>query len=65
MKETTTERQPWSNAGFESIPCNTLDDFEVMMGHEIVLWIRRTREAGKKLALILPVGPMGMYRWTV
>ena len=23
------------------------------------------REAGRKLALILPVGPMGMYRWTV
>ena len=24
-----------------------------------------TREVGRKLALILPVGPMGMYRWTV
>ena len=35
------------------------------MGHEIAFQIRRTREAGKKLALILPVGPMGMYRWTV
>src|SRR5262249_22284024 len=24
-----------------------------------------TRQAGRPLALILPVGPMGMYRWTV
>ena len=63
--ETITDRQPWWNAGFQPIPCKTLDDFEVMMGHEIALQIRRTREAGKKLALILPVGPMGMYRWTV
>ena len=47
------------------IPCDTLEDFNVFMGHEIALTIRRTREAGKKLALILPVGPMGMYRWAV
>jgi len=36
-----------------------------MMGHEIALQIRRVREAGRKLALIFPVGPMGMYRWAV
>ena len=35
------------------------------MGHEIAFAIRKTREAGRKLALILPVGPMGMYRWAV
>src|SRR4029077_20966264 len=35
------------------------------MGHEIALTIRRSREAGERLALILPVGPMGMYRWAV
>ena len=27
--------------------------------------IRRTRDAGREAALILPVGPMGMYRWAV
>ncbi|NLC55649.1 MAG: glucosamine-6-phosphate isomerase [Armatimonadetes bacterium] len=63
--ESVTERQPWWNSRFQPIPCETLADFEVMMGHEIAFQIRRTREAGKKLALILPVGPMGMYRWTV
>ena len=35
------------------------------LGHEIALTIRRTRAAGREAALILPVGPMGMYRWAV
>ena len=33
------------------------------MGHEIALQIKNAREKGEKLAMILPVGPMGMYRW--
>ncbi len=36
-----------------------------MMGHEIALQIRLARDEGKALVLILPVGPMGMYRWAV
>ena len=36
-----------------------------MMGHEIALTIKQARDAGKKLAIIWPVGPMGMYRWVV
>ena len=44
---------------------NTVGDFDVMMGHELALEIRRCREAGQNLALILRVGPMGMYCWTV
>ena len=63
--ETVLERQPWWHPEFEPVPCDTLADFDTMMGHEIALQIRRTREAGRKLALILPVGPMGMYRWAV
>lgn len=63
--EKATQRRPWWNPDFMPIPCDTLEDFNVFMGHEIALTIRRTREAGKKLALILPVGPMGMYRWAV
>ena len=35
------------------------------MGHEIAREIQLARQAGRPLALILPVGPMGMYRWTV
>ena len=35
------------------------------MGHEIAREIKDAKEAGKKIAFILPVGPMGMYRWAV
>lgn len=59
------ERQGWWNPAFELIPCENLGDFDVMMGHEIAMTIRRTREQGRESALILPVGPMGMYRWAV
>ena len=57
--------QKWWHKGFEPVPCKTLADFDTFMGHEIAHTIKRSRDAGEKLALILPVGPMGMYRWTV
>jgi glucosamine-6-phosphate deaminase len=63
--ETITQRQSWWHEKFEPVPCETLADFDTFMGHEIALLIRNTREAGEKLAMILPVGPMGMYRWAV
>lgn len=63
--EEATARQPFWNKGFEPIPCENLYDFNMMLGHEIALEIRRAGEAGHPLALILPVGPMGMYRWAV
>lgn len=61
---TITDRRPWWNKKFEPVQC-AAGDFDVFMGHEIAQIIRRTREEGRELALILPVGPMGMYRWTV
>lgn len=60
-----TGRQSWWHDRFQPVPCASLSDFDTFMGHEIALTIRRSREAGEKLALILPVGPMGMYRWAV
>ena len=63
--EEICKRQPFWNKGFEPIPCENLADFETMLGHEIAMQIRNAREAGQKLAMILPVGPMGMYRWVV
>jgi glucosamine-6-phosphate deaminase len=60
-----TKRQKWWHRRFEPVPCESFTDFDAMMGHEIALTIRRSRDAGEKLALILPVGPMGMYRWAV
>jgi glucosamine-6-phosphate deaminase len=59
------DRQTWWNPGFQPVPCETLADFDTMLGHDIALQIRESRAAGRKLALILPVGPMGMYRWAV
>jgi glucosamine-6-phosphate deaminase len=63
--EEVTARQPWWHPGFEPVPCATLADFDVMLGHEIARAIQRTRASGRRLILILPVGPMGMYRWAV
>lgn len=63
--ETVLERQPWWHPGFQPVPCASLADFDTMLGHEIAMQIRRTRQEGRELALILPVGPMGMYRWAV
>jgi glucosamine-6-phosphate deaminase len=36
-----------------------------MMGHEIALEIANAKKAKKPIAFILPVGPMGMYKWAV
>jgi glucosamine-6-phosphate deaminase len=63
--EALAERQPWWHPRFAPIPCRTVADFDVMLGHEIALTIRRTRDEGRNAILILPVGPMGMYRWAV
>ena len=63
--ETVTARQGWWHPDFQPIPCETLADFDTFLGHEIAITIKRSRDAGEKLALILPVGPMGMYRWAV
>ena len=59
------KRQPHWNQAFQPVMCDTLADFDTMMGHEIALEIKKTRDSGQKLALILPVGPMGMYKWVV
>lgn len=63
--DAVTERQEFWHAKFEPKACASLSDFETMLGHEIASQIKQCRDAGRQLALILPVGPMGMYRWTV
>jgi glucosamine-6-phosphate deaminase len=59
------ERQTWWHRDFEPVACDSVADFDVMMGHEIATAIRRCRDHRRSAALILPVGPMGMYRWAV
>ena len=59
------QREPFWNKDFTPVECADVRDFDVYMGHEIAQQIRLTKEEGRKLMLILPVGPMGMYRWAV
>ncbi|MDD4079983.1 MAG: hypothetical protein PHP02_01045 [Eubacteriales bacterium] len=59
------QRQPFWHEGFNIAGCDNLEEFGVFMGHEIAMQIRLAKEEGKQLIMILPVGPMGMYRWVV
>ena len=56
-------REDFWNPEFTPIECVDIHDFDILMGHEIAQQIKNARNDGQKLALILPVGPMGMYRW--
>ena len=59
------DRQDFWNKDFTPVMCNSLDEFNVKMGHEIANEIKKANERGEKIAFILPVGPMGMYKWAV
>lgn len=63
--EEVSLRQAHWNSEFRPVECENIYDFNMMLGHEIALEIKNSRDEGRKLALILPVGPMGMYRWAV
>ena len=63
--ESVTERQAFWNKDFNPIMCNDLGEFDVKMGHEIANEIKKANERNEKIAFILPVGPMGMYKWAV
>ena len=63
--ESATARQSFWHPDFQPIVCESVSDFDVMMGHEIARTIQRTRRQGRSAILILPVGPMGMYRWAI
>ncbi len=58
-------RESFWHKDFNPIECDNINDFDTLMGHEIALQIKLAKDEGKKLAMILPVGPMGMYKWAV
>ncbi len=62
---TLVKRCSWWHPKFEPVACGSLADFDTYMGHEIAREIQLTKQKGQPLAMILPVGPMGMYRWAV
>ncbi len=57
------ERQSTWHDDFSIRQADSVSDFNVMMGHELARVIQEEQEANRELALILPVGPMGMYKW--
>ena len=63
--EAITERQSWWHKNFSPIPCGTLEEFDIKMGHEIAFKIKEAHDKKKEIIFILPVGPMGMYKWAV
>ena len=63
--EKLLKRAAWWHPKFEPVACASLADFDTYMGHEIAREIQLTKKDGRLLAIILPVGPMGMYRWAV
>jgi len=63
--ERINDRQAHWNKDFNPVQCENIYDFDMMLGHEIAMEIKKSRDEGRKLAMILPVGPMGMYRWAV
>ena len=58
-------RRDWWHPEFQTVGCGSLEEFDVMLGHEIAWSIKRCRDQARPAVLILPVGPMGMYRWAV
>ncbi len=60
-----TKKQDFWNDNFTPIMCEDVKEFDVKMGHEIANEIKKANERNEKIAFILPVGPMGMYKWAV
>ena len=63
--EKGTKKEAFWNKKFKPVACDTVADLDTYMGHEIALQIKKARDRGEKLAMILPGGPMGMYKWAV
>src|SRR5262245_51370284 len=61
LKGVTKPADFW-NPGFKAVPVKNVAKMDLKMGNAIADEIEQTRADGRKLAIILPVGPMGMYK---
>jgi glucosamine-6-phosphate deaminase len=61
--EDVFKREKWWHRDFQPVQADTLEDFNTLMGLEIALQIKLSREEGRDIIVILSAGPMGMYRW--
>ncbi len=63
------ERQSFWHRQFEPVICDGAtggaEALNAKMGYEIFHVVREAAEKRKPLAMIVPVGPMGMYKWAV
>ena len=64
LEKVKTPGEHWHKQ-FKAIPVAGVDAMDTRMGDVIANEIERSRKRGKPLALILPVGPMGMYKQVV
>ncbi len=59
------ERRPYQAEQFTPVPVDSVQAMDLRMGDAIADQIEQCRQRQIQLALILPVGPMGMYRRVV
>jgi glucosamine-6-phosphate deaminase len=64
LGQLTTPKRSWTK-DFKSIPVDSVSEMDRLMGDAIADQIESTFKVGRQLALILPVGPMGMYKTVV
>jgi len=64
LKKVTTPGRHWDK-DFKPVAVSSVEEMDRRMGDAIADEIEQTRKAGRKLAIILPVGPMGMYKTVV
>lgn len=60
LEELTTPGKDWNQA-FQPVPVDSVEEMDRRMGDAMADEIEGTARAGQPLAMILPVGPMGMY----
>jgi glucosamine-6-phosphate deaminase len=64
LEQLVAHKRSW-HAGFEPAAVESVDEMDRRMGEAIADQIEATRREGRRLAIILPVGPMGMYKTVV
>jgi glucosamine-6-phosphate deaminase len=64
LKKVTTRSGHW-HRDYKPVVVKDVKEMDRKMGDAIADQIQQTRRRGQKLAIILPVGPMGMYKTVV
>jgi glucosamine-6-phosphate deaminase len=64
LEQLTAPKRSWSSE-FKPIAVESVADMDRRMGDAIADQIESTSQVGRPLALILPVGPMGMYKTVI